>query len=122
MAKNKKKDYENNQGIIAAAFISFMKVNERKPSYRELAKLTKLSLKTISRHIQDLNFNDYVSDLKVLTPNVLMALYKRAKDGKAAEVRLWMMIVEGWKELSNVQHEGRIQIEKINFVLDDEQV
>jgi DNA-binding transcriptional regulator YhcF (GntR family) len=98
-----------------------MKVNERKPSYRELAKLTKLSLKTISRHIQDLNFNDYVSDLRVLTPNVLMALYKRAKDGKAAEVKLWMEIVENWKELTNVNHEGRIQIEKINFVMDDEQ-
>ena len=120
MKEKKRIDFETNQALITESYVSFLKEKNRRPSYAELSKMTNLSKKTIGRHFKILNIEECIKDLKLLTPNVLLSLYEKTKEGKAAEIKLWMQIIEGWKESQNVSHEGKIQFEKINFVYEEQ--
>ena len=116
MEKKQRIDFEFNQAKIQEAFIKFFSKKKRRPTISELAEYSGLSEKTIFRHLKKLGIQEFLDTYKVLTDNVIMSLYNSTKDGKAAEVKLWMQIVEGWKETTGVKHSGEIKVEKINFI------
>jgi len=117
MTKKRKRDFEINQVKILEAFLRVFNDKARKPTLVELVNETGLSMKTVDRHLNDLKYDVYVKDLRTLTCNVMMALYNKAKDGRAPEVKLWMQLVENWKETQGIDHSGEIKFDKINFVM-----
>jgi predicted transcriptional regulator len=119
MTKKRKRDFELNQVMILEAFLKLLNDKSRKPTLEEISNETGLSMKTIDRHMKELSYDKYICDLKALTVNVMMGFYNKAKEGKAPEVKLWMQIVENWKETTGINHSGEIKFEKINFVMQE---
>lgn len=116
MEKKKRIDFQSNQAKIQEAFVKFFSKKKRRPTICELAEYSGLSEKTVFRHLKKLGLPKFVETYKILTDNVLMALYSSAKAGKAPEVKLWMQLIEGWNETTGVKHSGEIKIDKIKFV------
>jgi len=112
----KRKDVETNRLLVEDAFVTIYEEKNRRPSHKELAIKTHLSEKTIMRHLQMMDQPEWIKDLRVFTPKILLSLYERAKEGRAPEVKLWFQLVEGFRESHDVKHEGNILVEKIEYV------
>lgn len=65
-----------------------------------------------NRKIEAEGLADYKAWTRGLTRNVIMALYKTIiKEGKAAEVKLWLQAVEGWSEKTRLGVESEAKVE-----------
>lgn len=96
-------DKEFNGVLIAEEFVKFLRDNNRRPTYKELAKITKLSEKTIQRHVQTLRFEPNESLMKVLTDDVILSIYKSALMGSPSSQKLWLQIFAGFKDRISVE-------------------
>ena len=100
------------------AFLQFVQWIALPKGYREPKEQGELAVKfdvapeTLSRWkkhplfwgLVQREFKEWAKDK---TPNVMASLYNRAlKEGNAAEVKLWMQIIEDWKEKSEQETKG----------------
>jgi len=96
---------------------------------KDFAKKFKVNESTLVEWKKDGTFADSVMETikmwgKDKTPDVLAGLYKKAaKDGNAAEVKLWIQYFEDWKEKSevNVHYAAIKEIQDFNRKLFDEE-
>ena len=125
MAKKRgeRKDKEANHRIIRDAFLELLKEKAKAPTVQELADATGLSATSIKTHLKVLKFTPENSPLRVLSPDVFEAIYKRAVGYEEEDIhfssykgdvtatpyqkkiipdvsaqKLWVQLVEGWTE------------------------
>ncbi|MBN1634123.1 MAG: hypothetical protein JW917_08160 [Ignavibacteria bacterium] len=117
MKKKRRTDYLLNKTKILEALKKLIQEKGRKPTISEIAAESGVYKRTVERHLQNYRNEDYAREFRILTDEVLIALYKKAIEGKAPEVKLWMQLVEKWRETQGIDHSGKVKFEKINFVL-----
>lgn len=117
MKKKKRTDYVLNQARILESLRELIERTGRKPTMNEIARKSGVCVRTVKRHMHNYRNENYMKELRILTDDVMIALYQKAKEGRAPEVKLWMQLVENWKETQGINHSGKIKFEKINFVL-----
>lgn len=109
----RKSDFAANNAIIRESFIAVLKRNKGlRPSVDELSSETGLSGSTIKKHLKELDFKDLMSEnacFKLLTDDVVLAVYRTAIKGNPSAQKLWFQVVEGWSEKQVTEHSGRIE-------------
>lgn len=107
--------WQTNQILIRDAFLEVLKTEKRAPQITEISKRTKLSYKTVTKHIKELDFKSVTDKAKVLTDDVMMSIFRSASKGNSGSQKLWMQIAEGWTEKKEFDIPGGL---KITFVDD----
>jgi len=102
--------WERNQKLLQETYIKLLQLLKRCPTISEVAQEVNLSVKTIKLHIKELKFEPTENPLRILTPDVLASIYSSARKGSAQSQKLWMQIMEGWKEKSEMEHSGGIKV------------
>lgn len=102
----KRQDWERNHAQIVDSYLRLFAEKKRPPTQTEIALDCKLSRQAIHKHIKNLKLEDYLPDVKLRTMRVLHGLSARAEKGYAQEVKLWMQIVHGWVERSDITSGG----------------
>ena len=116
---NRNITWDINHALIRDSYIDLIMELKRKPTYDEVSKHSKLSVKTIKLHIKELKFDPQKHPLRILTEDVILSIASSAKSGSAASQKLWMQICEGWTEKQVLEHEGEI-ITGIEYITPDE--
>lgn len=93
MARN---DAEYNRYIIAKFVRVFIRANGHIPTIKEIADEVNLTEATVSKHMKGLKFAPQKHRLRLLTDDVLAAIYSSATEGKVPAQRLWLEVMEGW--------------------------
>ncbi len=97
VVRNKK--WNENQALINNAYKDLISKLERCPTILEIAEKTGLNRNTISKHSKDIKLETYInSSLRSLTPDVLVSIYNSARKGVPASQKLWVQLMEGWRE------------------------
>ena len=111
------KTWQINQALIQNAYISLTKKFNRCPTLREISEEVSLSINTLEKHIQNMDFDYIKSNFRALTPDVIMAIVNSARRGNAANAKLFMQIIENWREGIDVTTGGEKLLEwKIEIV------
>jgi hypothetical protein len=103
-------DWLKNQAIIQQSYVDLIKELKRCPTSKEVSESTGLSICTIKNHVKELKFQPLENPLRVLTDDVIVAIYSSTRMGNSGSQKLWMQIMEGWKESSNVNLGGGVTI------------
>ncbi|HYX08431.1 MAG TPA: hypothetical protein VE912_17000 [Bacteroidales bacterium] len=99
---SKRKDFEFNNVLVRNAFLEIFNETGRKPKLVELADKTGLHFETIRSHVNELQFTPQSDTMRVLTPDVIASLARQCIGGDVRAIKLWMQILEGWKESSEI--------------------
>lgn len=102
--KKERKDWTEHQAKIRDEYINIVALKKRCPTLRELSDATKYTILTIRRHLSELKFDAMKTDMRVLTPDVLLAIANSARKGSAASQKLFLQVVEGFSEQSSIDH------------------
>lgn len=105
--ETKNKTWSYNHIKIRDAFMEILSRKKRPPTYREISEKIGLSINTVQEHVRSLKLKSSSDKFKILTEDVLAAIAKGAMKGNVGSQKLWMQIVEGWRE-----SEGENQIER----------
>jgi hypothetical protein len=103
-------DWLRNQAIIQETYISLIQKLKRCPTVLEVSAETKLSISAIKNHVKEMKFEPQQSPLRSLTPDVLISIYNSSRKGQPASQKLWMQIMEGWKENMGLDLSGGVTI------------
>jgi len=103
-------DWLRNQAIIQETYVNLIQQLKRCPTVLEVSKKTDLSISAIRNHVKEMKFEPQQSPLRSLTPDVIASIYNSCRKGSAQSQKLWMQIMEGWKESSNVNLGGGVTI------------
>lgn len=95
--------WASNHEIITNAFLTLVEKNKRRPTYLQLAKETLLNVGTIKKHIDKLEFRPTKHPFRMLTDNVLLAIYHAAMAGKPQSQKLWLQVLENFQEKNIVE-------------------
>lgn len=106
-AEEKRRDYEFNHRKIRIAYVDLIKNHGRCPTIGEVAQYSSLSFSTCQRHLENISFETEQHPLRVLTEDVLLAIYQSALEGGAAAQKLWMQLMEGWSEKTILDHQSK---------------
>lgn len=89
-------DWEHNDSIICTAFCAALMQNKKLPSIQSIANDTKLSYKTVQRHLEQNSFESFKQRFRAGNEMVMINLFKQAATGKNEKMmRLWFEITEG---------------------------
>lgn len=112
-AKRNKTWEENNQ-IIEDAYFRLLEKNKRIPTYKILSEETKISFVTLQKHLKELSYNQLKPYFRPMTKKILQRLSVQAlKSGNAKEVKLYMQLIEDYREKSDVQNTIKIEDSEI---------
>lgn len=103
--------WESNQKLLQEAYIELLQTLKRCPTTTEVSKKVNLSLKTIKLHVKELKFEPLENPLRSLTPDVIASIYLSAKNGSAQSQKLWMQIMEGWRDGIDISTTGKIRVD-----------
>lgn len=96
-------DYEQNYSCIKTFIDTFISENNRAPRASEIAKGVHLSRSTVQDHLQRLKSDASRFDVfRSSTEDVIIALFKSAKEGDARCIKLWLQFVESWEERKKI--------------------
>jgi len=115
-----RKDWEENHSVISSAWIAYLREKKKRPTTKDLAKATGISVHTIRDHLAKLDTLQLIKKTnrnKILTDHILMGLAMRASNGYAQEVKLWLQITEGWVEKRDITTDGE-PIVPIQMIVD----
>lgn len=105
-------DYTVNHQIIEDAVFDHLVHNLRWPTYNQLVEKTGFCHMTIKRHRKDINLQNFVSDYKTITPTVMRALGLKACKGDARAAKLWLQVVEGFRDKIDLEHTTKADLNK----------
>lgn len=99
MAKTRNANWEATHATIRDVFLHVLERNKgRKPTLAELAHESGLSHKTIERHVKSLEFKPQLDSWRVMTGDVVAALWRKCMKGDSNAIKLWFQVVEGYTE------------------------
>ncbi len=94
-----RRDYAFNHDKIRLAFFEFVAEHNMLPSNSHLAKVTRLSEKTVRNHFREFDLSQTTDRGKPFAEGVLLSLTNRAlKRTDPATVKLYFQLVFGWNE------------------------
>lgn len=110
--KNKKdtkvdrnRTWEANHDVIENAYFKLLEQNKRVPSYHSIAKEAKLTYSTVFKHCQELSLDKWKPLFKPMTKRIIQRLAVQAlKTGKSQETKLFMQLIEDYREKSDVEN------------------
>lgn len=88
--------YRANHAAIHDAYIKLITKQKRKPTLEEVSQVCGLSVNTVNKHLQELEFVPAAHELRVLTDDIILAVYSGAMGGSAGMARLWFELMESW--------------------------
>ncbi len=94
--------WQVNQALIQNAYIKLIEDLERCPTLYEISQEVNLSINTLKKHVDELKFEPLKDLMRTLTPDVVMAIANSARKGSSASQKLWMQIMEGWTERTEI--------------------
>ena len=111
-------DAQINRQIIRDAIIELLRSSKtkRRPTLEELSKHTGFSKLTIHKHLKDLKVGDLKDELKPLTDDVLLGIYRAAVQGSSSSQKLWLQFVEDWNEKNESKVEVNIKNEPPSYI------
>lgn len=120
----RRRDWENNHFMISEAYLKLAGRSRRRPTIKALMKKTGLSHTAIENHlleIQKFNLEDRYNDMKLLTGDLLVAMYREGKKGKASCAKLFLQIIEDFTEKKEHKIKSLDQLtdEELNSKLQD---
>jgi hypothetical protein len=84
-----REDVSRNRALIRGVMVDFIKNELRSPTVQEICDATGLSDKTVKAHKKHIKLGDGKANIyQQLTPDVIMAVYKKAKGFKYTAERL----------------------------------
>jgi len=101
--KTRNRTYRANHKKIRDAYLKLIEKNKRCPTVAQIMSETKLSDTAIETHIKEMEFEPQNDLMRSLTPDVLLSIYESAKAGKSASQKLWLQVMEGFREGVDVQ-------------------
>lgn len=107
--------WQVNQKIIHETYLALIGRLKRCPTIGEVCEETKLSRNTLDDHIKELQFDPPKSPLRVLTPDIIAAIYSSARKGSSASQKLWLQVMEGWSEKTDLNMSGNFSIKNIDI-------
>ena len=97
--------WQTNQALIQDAYLKLIVELKRCPTRLEISKETNLSDTTINKHVKEFKFEPVNESLRLLTPDIITAIYKSSRKGNAASQKLWLQLFEGFSE--RLEHTGK---------------
>lgn len=100
-SKPPRRDWEYNHELLAEAFMKHIMVHGRPPTYAALHRDTGFAIDTIKRHLDELDkktLGKRLRKFKVLTGDIIASLSLKAKQGDTQAAKLYLEIVEQFKE------------------------
>jgi len=112
------KTWQINQALIQDAYLKLIIDKKRCPTRFELSQETKLSEPTINKHVKEFKFEPVNESLRLLTPDIVTAIYKSSRKGNAASQKLWLQLFEGFSErLEHTGKDGTPIVTQVEFIL-----
>jgi len=102
--------WQANQKLLQEAYIELIQELKRCPTRKEISDAVNLSETTIQKHIVEMKFDPISHPLRVLTNDVIASIYDSSKNGSSASQKLWMQIMEGWREKTDINHSGGVTV------------
>lgn len=90
--------WQKNQAFIQTAYVKLIKDLKRCPTILEVSQEVNLSITALNKHVKEMKFKTLENPLRSLTPDVLIAIYNSARKGSSASQKLWVQLMEGWRE------------------------
>ena len=108
-----KYDWEKYDLIIEQAFFELLNETKKIPTQAAIAKRAGVSRLTVQTHMKEKNLSQLLPKFKMFTAQVLKSLSLNAiESGKAPEIKLFMQLVESWKESWKESNETKIILDK----------
>lgn len=119
----RKVDYIRNHETIRNAVLSYLQANKgvKSPTYSELQEMTGLSRQTLVTHFKEIKFEPLNNHLRSLTNEVILSIFLAARKGSVNAQKLWLQVMEGWSEISNVNIQGDFNFNEPMIPKTDEQ-
>lgn len=108
--------WQKNQALIQNAYIKLIKNLKRCPTILEVSGEVNLSIKAINNHIKEMKFKPLQNSLRALTPDVIKSIYETALKGSPASQKLWVQLMEGWREGIDIKADVKLIDWKIQAV------
>ncbi len=100
--EQKRADWDRNHIAIKEALIELTTEKKRAPANSEIADRTGLTIKTVERHMKEVQFGEVFGKARNLgalfTEEVMLGMIQAARTGSAPNQRLYWQIVHGWSE------------------------
>lgn len=100
IASGKRTDWDFNNSIITKALVAFYQDNHRRPTHKDLARLTGLSRSSITRHYQHIDsgniFRAEQQQLQMLAGDLFAAIFLSAINGNARSQVLALQLAFDW--------------------------
>lgn len=93
--EKKRRDWERNDSIISTMFCDLLIKKQKLPSYEEIGRQTKLSVRTVERHLKEGDFDNFVQKFRAGNEKVMLNLFNlAATTASHNHIRLWFEITE----------------------------
>lgn len=124
------KGWEDNHAAITEAFLKLVGLKKRRPTLEEVRDEIKrkadpgeiktvktLGIDTICKHLQELEFEPTAHPLRIFTDQVILAIARSAIKGSSASQKLFMQVMEGWREGQELTGAGGVPLVPTNIDL-----
>lgn len=100
----KSNSYKLLDDAIRQVYLHVIESEGRLPTQDQVAEKLGITPRTVRGHIKNITLGSFALPLKVLTPNVMIALYNRAVGGDTGAIRTWVGIVHGFHDTGNTDY------------------
>lgn len=102
--EKRRRDWERCDAIISSVFCELMLKRQKLPTYVEIARQTKLSVRTVERHLQAGDYQDIIKRFRAGNERVLTNLFKQAiSTDNHNIIKLWFEVVNEMSTKQDVQ-------------------
>lgn len=102
--EKKRADWERCDAIISSVFCELLLKRQKLPSYVEIARQTKLSVKTVQRHLDQGDYQQIIKKFRAGNERVLTNLFKQAiSTDNHNIIKLWFEVVNDMSTKQDVQ-------------------
>lgn len=97
-------DWEINHAKIKAVMHDMLKEMKTMPTTVQVAERVGCSPDTVANHIQQMKFEPPKHLARTMTDDVIAAIHRSAIGGNSQAQKLWMQLLEGWRETLEYNH------------------
>lgn len=102
--EKKRADWERYDAIISSVFCDLLLKRKKLPSYVEIARQTKLSVRTVERHLQEGDYQQIIKKFRAGNERVLTNLFTKAiSTDNHNIIKLWFEVVNDMSTKQDVQ-------------------
>lgn len=103
--------YIQTDARIKAAYLEIMNKEKRMPSQEEIAAVLKMSVSTISLHLNAIDLTEIIKPFKIFGTDVLNGLREKALSGSPEAIKLFFYLIFEWTEKREVNVKADVKAE-----------